>query len=58
MLNGKMDFKEKCEEKAEEYADVLAASGTGVSYEEAFAYYMNKYLPKYKEMESTDDKTD
>jgi len=53
-----MTYKEKCEKKAEEYADVLAASGTGVSYDEAFTYYMNKYLPIYKETESTDDKTD
>jgi len=52
-----MGFKEKCEEKASEYADIVARGGVGVTYDEAFTYYMNKYLPKYKKKEVTNDKT-
>ena len=48
MLIGKMGFKEKCEQKASEYADIVARGGVGVTYDEAFTYYMNKYLPEYK----------
>ena len=56
-MTGKPTFKEKCEEKASEYADIVARGGVGVSYNEAFTYYMNKYLPKYKKKETTNDKT-
>jgi len=56
MLNGKMGFKEKCEQKASEYADIVARGGVGVTYNEAFTYYMNKYLPEYKK-EARNDKT-
>jgi len=47
MLNGKMGFKEKCEQKASEYADIVARGGVGVTYNEAYEYYMKKYLPTY-----------
>jgi len=50
---GKPTSKEECEEKANDYADIVARSGVGVTYDEAFTYYMNKYLPK----ELTNDKT-
>ncbi len=43
---GKPTSKEECEEKANDYADIVARSGVGVTYDEAFTYYMNKYLPK------------
>ena len=54
---GKPTFKEKCEKKASDYADIVARGGVGVSYNEAYEYYMNKYLPKYKKKEVTNDKT-
>ena len=43
---GKPTSKEECEERASDYADIVARSGVGVTYDEAFTYYMNKYLPK------------
>ena len=36
----KKSTKEKFEEQAEEYADVVASSGSPVSYKEAFDYFM------------------
>ena len=57
MLTGKMGFKEKCEEKASEYADIVARGGVGVTYNEAYEYYMKKYLPTYKKKEVTNAKT-
>ena len=54
---GKTDYKEKCEEKASEYADIVARGGVGVTYDEAFTYYMNKYLPEYKKKETRNGKT-
>jgi hypothetical protein len=53
---GKPTSKEECEQKASEYADVVARGGVGVSYNEAYTYYMNKYLPKYKKKELTNGK--
>ena len=55
-MTGKPTFKEKCEEKASDYADIVARGGVGVSYNEAYEYYMNKYLPKYKKKELTNGK--
>tara|TARA_R110000824_G_scaffold358590_1_gene546137 strand:+ start:75 stop:287 length:213 start_codon:yes stop_codon:yes gene_type:complete len=57
MLNGKMGFKEKCEQKASEYADIVARGGVGVTYNEAYEYYMKKYLPTYKKKGATNAKT-
>ena len=54
---GKPTSREECEEKASEYADVVARGGVGVTYDEAFTYYMNKYLPKYKKKEARNGKT-
>ena len=54
---GKPTSKEDCEEKANDYADIVARSGVGVTYEEAFSYYMDKYLPKYKKKETRNGKT-
>ena len=54
---GKPTSKEECEEKANDYADIVARSGVGVTYEEAFSYYMDKYLPKYKKKETRNGKT-
>ena len=56
-MTGKPTFREKCEEKASDYADIVARGGVGVSYNEAYEYYMNKYLPKYKKKELTNGKT-
>ena len=36
----KKSTKEKFEEEADEYADVVASSGSPVSYKEAFDYFM------------------
>ena len=36
----KKSTKEKFEEQAEEYADVVSSSGSPVSYKEAFDYFM------------------
>jgi oligoribonuclease NrnB/cAMP/cGMP phosphodiesterase (DHH superfamily) len=36
----KKSTKEKFEEQADEYADVVASSGSPVSYKEAFDYFM------------------
>ena len=36
----KKSTQEKFEEQAEEYADVVASSGSPVSYKEAFDYFM------------------
>ena len=47
---GKPTSKEDCEEKANDYADIVARSGVGVTYEEAFSYYMDKYLPTKNEL--------
>jgi hypothetical protein len=55
-VTGKTDYKDKCEKKASEYADIVARGGVGVSYNEAFTYYMDKYLPKYKKKELTNGK--
>ena len=57
IVTGKPTSKEKCEEKANDYADIVARSGVGVTYDEAFTYYMNKYLPKYKKNEARNGKT-
>ena len=54
---GKPTSKEECEERASDYADIVARSGVGVTYDEAFTYYMNKYLPKYKKKEARNGKT-
>ncbi len=54
---GKTDYKEKCEKKAEEYADLVAEGNIGVSYDEAYEYYMTKYLPEYKKKELSNGKT-
>ena len=56
-MTGKPTFRERCEEKANDYADIVARSGVGVTYDEAFTYYMNKYLPKYKKKEARNGKT-
>ena len=55
-MTGKPTFREKCEEKASEYADIVARGGVGVTYDEAFTYYMNKYLPEYKKKEARNGK--
>lgn len=47
---GKLTSKEDCEERASDYADIVARSGVGVTYDEAFTYYMNKYLPTKNEL--------
>ena len=57
MQTGKLGYKEQCEQKASEYADIVALSGVGVTYNEAYEYYMNKYLPQYKEKELNNGKT-
>tara|TARA_R110002012_G_scaffold289598_1_gene482729 strand:+ start:414 stop:620 length:207 start_codon:yes stop_codon:yes gene_type:complete len=36
----KKSTKEKFEEEADEYADIVAASGSPVSYNEAYEYFM------------------
>ena len=36
----KKSTKEKFEEEADEYADVVASSGSPVSYKEAYEYFM------------------
>ena len=36
----KKSTKEKFEEQADEYADVVASSGSPVSYKEAYEYFM------------------
>lgn len=36
----KKSTKEKFEEEADEYADVVASSGSPVSYNEAYEYFM------------------
>ena len=36
----KKSTKEKLEEQADEYADVVASSGSPVSYKEAYEYFM------------------
>jgi len=36
----KQSPKEKIEEQAEEYADIVAASGSPVTYNEAYEYFM------------------
>ena len=36
----KKSTKEKIEEEADEYADIVAASGSPVSYNEAYEYFM------------------
>ena len=56
-MTGKPTFREKCEQKASEYADIVARGGVGVTYDEAFTYYMNKYLPEYKKKETRNGKT-
>jgi oligoribonuclease NrnB/cAMP/cGMP phosphodiesterase (DHH superfamily) len=56
-VTGKPTFREECEEEASNYADIVARSGNGVTYDEAFAYFMDKYLPKYREKELTNGKT-
>ena len=56
-MTGKPTFREKCEQKASEYADIVARGGVGVTYNEAFTYYMNKYLPEYKKKETRNGKT-
>jgi oligoribonuclease NrnB/cAMP/cGMP phosphodiesterase (DHH superfamily) len=45
--------KEKLEEQAEEYADVVAKSGSPVSYTEAYDYYMKT---RYYDKEENNDK--
>tara|TARA_R100000544_G_scaffold30708_1_gene16964 strand:- start:616 stop:870 length:255 start_codon:yes stop_codon:yes gene_type:complete len=51
----KLTYKEKCEQKADEYADTVASSGSPVSYDEAFQYYMDTYLPQFKKAEEIDN---
>ena len=51
----KLTYTEKCEQKADEYADTVASSGSPVSYDEAFQYYMDTYLPQFKKAEEIDN---
>ncbi len=46
--------KEKIEEQAEEYADIVAKSGSSVTYTEAYDYYMKT---RYYDKEVTNAKT-
>jgi hypothetical protein len=51
----KLTYTEKCEQKADEYADTVASSDSPVSYDEAFQYYMDTYLPQFKKAEEIDN---
>lgn len=51
----KLTYTEKCEQKADEYADTVASSDSLVGYNEAFDYYMDTYLSQFKKAEEIDN---
>jgi hypothetical protein len=44
-----VDYLEKCEAEAEEYADIVESSGSGITYDDAYNHYMNKCIRNRKE---------
>ena len=44
-----IDYLEKCEAEAEEYADIVEASGAGITSDDAYNHYMNKCIRNRKE---------
>jgi len=53
-----MTHEEKCSQEAEDYADVVASSGAGITYDDAYNHYMKKYLSDFKKEERKDGETD